>query len=262
MLNSSAAILPDQRNQDSNWWCASSGGIMKLIAIITMFIDHVGVVFFPNVFELRVIGRIAFPIYAWCVATGADRTRSIPKYALRLFIMMVVSQPFYMLALNHEIIELNVFATLLLGLLAVWGIKEKRFLSHIWAPLLAILVTLFVDMDYSWRGVLLIILMYLLKGNKVRLAAGFTAFCLYWGTTSSLLRSFCGVSLVPLYIVNSQSAVNLFSVIFRIQFFGVLALPFILTKFKRDFRLPKWISYAVYPMHLAIIWLVKIYLKI
>lgn len=62
-------------------------GLLKLIAILTMFIDHLGAAIFPEYRSMRVIGRIAFPIFAYCIAVGCIYTRNIAKYALRVFLV-------------------------------------------------------------------------------------------------------------------------------------------------------------------------------
>ena len=87
-----------------------------------MIVDHTGAAFFPQCLEMRLLGRIAFPLYAWCLAVGAEYTRNIWKYALRLLIVGVISQPVYVFAMRHQWMEWNIFATLLLGLLGVAGV--------------------------------------------------------------------------------------------------------------------------------------------
>ena len=42
-------------------------GLLKVIAILCMIADHIGAKFFPTIAELRVVGRIAFPLFAWCL---------------------------------------------------------------------------------------------------------------------------------------------------------------------------------------------------
>ena len=63
-----------------------------------MAVDHIGYVFFPDKMWLRIIGRIAFPLFAYCLATGCIYTKNPKKYAIRLLIFSFVSQPFYSLA--------------------------------------------------------------------------------------------------------------------------------------------------------------------
>lgn len=77
-------------------------GLLKLLALVFMFMDHSGKMVFGNAVELRLLGRLAFPIYCWCLAVGAHYTRSFPKYLLRLLGLYAVSQVLYMVALNHS----------------------------------------------------------------------------------------------------------------------------------------------------------------
>lgn len=235
-------------------------GLLKLVAFITMIIDHVGVVFFPSQILFRVIGRIAFPLFCWGIATGVDHTRDWRRYALRILIMGMVTQPFFMLALTHNWAQLNVMATLLLGLLSVVGMRYKRYGSAIWAPILCLSVAMVVEMDYGWRGVLLIILMYLARGSRGGLAALLVAYCLYWGGGTVLPQSFVAkLTMSPLGPLN-QVFYTFFNLI-RLQSLAVLALPFLFFHTKSGIRLPKWFSYAVYPGHLLVLWLLTLIIQ-
>ena len=148
--------------------CANEDtGLLGLIAILCMICDHLGAAFFPDAMWLRVIGRIAFPLYAWGVAVGAEHTRSWRHYAARLLALDVISQPFYMFALNHPITKFNVLATLLLGLIAICGIREKKY----WLSALAVLLPCFIEMDYGVRGVMLVLLLWACQDNPLALGA-------------------------------------------------------------------------------------------
>lgn len=233
-------------------------GWLKLIALVFMFIDHSGKMLFPSIFEMRVLGRIAFPIYAWCIVVGAGYTRSMPRYILRLAAVGLISQPLYMQALNHSWQEPNVFLTLCLGLAAIWGLREKRLGSAIWAPLLALCAAVLTNCDYGWRGVLFILLLYACRTSRPAIAAVMAAFCLYWGTNSSTVTQFFFINLGPLFSASSLSV--LITPWLRLQALAILALPLILLRFPRDCRLPKWVGYSLYPAHLALLWLLE-YLK-
>ena len=135
-----------------------STGLLKLIALFFMFIDHSGKVLFNNLSEMRILGRIAFPIYVWCMIVGFHRTRSVPRYLLRILLVGLISQPFYVLALDTQghlgvlvreifaplaegltfsglgevfstvfLKKPSIFLSLFLGLAALWGIREKNF---------------------------------------------------------------------------------------------------------------------------------------
>ncbi|MBD2462864.1 TraX family protein [Oscillatoria sp. FACHB-1407] len=87
---------------------------IKLIAAATMLIDHIGVVFFPQEYLFRAIGRISFPLFAWLLVQGEAHTRNVWAYALRLLILALLSQPIYMQTFRVE--DLNILFLLLIGL--------------------------------------------------------------------------------------------------------------------------------------------------
>lgn len=128
---------------------------IKVIAILTMLIDHIGVIFSTSALplgELRLIGRIAFPLFAFGLAQGYRHTSNIYKYSLRLGILAVVSQiPFFLFGnaarlmnagvgfrvfLPHNWLTLikqafshgsrNIVFTLLLGLLAIYVFDKLK----------------------------------------------------------------------------------------------------------------------------------------
>lgn len=244
-----AAACPDrQLNGDA--------GLVKLAAMVTMLIDHTGAIFFPAVMEMRVIGRIAFPLYCFGIVMGLAYTRSWKKYALRLFIGALITQPCFMLALGHQLLELNVMFTLLLGLLSIVGMKEKRWFSQIWAPLVCLAVASAQQMDYGWRGVLLIQLMYLAQSSRGGFAALMTAFCLYWGSGSQQVTQFFGLAL------SAQSAASgpvfMAMSFLRLQGLALLSLPFMIIPTNTGIRIPKWLSYSFYPAHLLVLGLLQL----
>ena len=91
-------------NQDTSF--------LKLLALVLMLVDHLGAAIYPHIGELRIIGRMAFPLYAWCLVVGCVKTRCLPKYALRTLGLAVISQPLYMMALNHSWSDFNILFTL------------------------------------------------------------------------------------------------------------------------------------------------------
>ena len=131
---------------------------LKLVAIISMFIDHVGAAFFPEYPIFRWLGRLAFPIFCYCMTVGMLYTSNIRRYLGRLGLFAVISQPFWILAFNPQDIlgnltNWNIFFTLFISLLAVWGFKEKKW----WLFILAFLVISLWNFDYSSTGILLML---------------------------------------------------------------------------------------------------------
>ena len=68
---------------------------IKLIAWISMLIDHIGVILLPQVKVLRWIGRLAMPLFAFCIAEGALHTSNRKRYFLRMFLLGVLCQIVY-----------------------------------------------------------------------------------------------------------------------------------------------------------------------
>ena len=132
-----------------------SGSWLKIIAMLSMTIDHVAYYYGcsnPYLYELmRTVGRIAFPTFAFLLAEGFVYSRNRQKYMLSLFAFALVSEiPWLML--NHDGSH-NVLFTLLTGLLGLYAIENLK--QH-WAIAVSVtllgLVTLLVDTDYSWKG--------------------------------------------------------------------------------------------------------------
>lgn len=99
----------------------SRNDLLKLTAMITMLIDHIGAVLFPGVMILRTIGRIAFPIFAYQISKGFRHTSDLKKYATRLLIFGLISQIPYMF-LDHNLdyrSRILIFNVILLFFIAV-----------------------------------------------------------------------------------------------------------------------------------------------
>jgi hypothetical protein len=225
---------------------------LKVIALFFMFCDHAGKMLLPNVPELRIIGRIAFPVYVWCMIVGFHYTRSVPKYLLRVLFVGLISQPLYNLALNHTWKEPSVFLCLFLGLCALWGIREKKYLSHVWAPAAAMILATLLNADYGWKGVLLFVLLYAVQDSRPGIAAVMVAYFLFWGCFYSVTKSFFGIS----FDVNKldPSLSRPLSSLLRLETYALLSLPLILVRFKKDLKLPRWVGYLMYPAHLALLY--------
>ena len=232
---------------------------VKIVAVIFMSIDHMGVAFFPRVYELRLLGRIAFPLFAWGLVTGAVYTRNIWRYALRILLVGIISQPCFVYGVNHRWSDLNVFATLLLGLLGIAAIRENRFGSRYWGPALAVLISCVFKMDYGFQGVLFILLLYGARQSRASIAAVMIAFCLYWGYGTFTLKTFLGAEL-PTAISWLPEGARLIADVSRIQFWAILALPFMLApmRMRKDKpHMPTWVGYTFYPANYLIIAVIR-----
>lgn len=229
-------------------------GWLKLIALVCMFIDHAGKMCFPDVPELRMLGRIAFPLYCWCLVVGASHTHSFPKYLGRIALIGLVSQPLYMVALDHPVEKANIFLTLFVALLGLWGLRERKWLSHLWVPVLALVLAQLLSVDYGWKGVLLVFLLYAVRTSRSGIAAVMIAFSLFWGASSTPITSFFSLQFGGIL---RSSLGTLISPFLRLQGLTILSLPLMLCPLPASIRLPKWAGYALYPAHLTLLILLE-----
>ncbi|MCI8708931.1 MAG: hypothetical protein HFG99_11175 [Dorea sp.] len=143
---------------------------LKCIAILTMFIDHMGAVFFPGELMFRYIGRIAFPIFAFLLVEGYFHTRDVRRYMLRLGLFAVISEIPYDLAFRETILEFehqNVFFTLFIGVAMMYALeKSPQWQAKAAEVLLAMWAASLLCSDYRYKGILLIAVYYFLRGRK------------------------------------------------------------------------------------------------
>lgn len=225
--------------------------LLKALALAFMLCDHLGKMLFPNVPEMRILGRVAFPLYAWCLVVGACGTRDPLRYFLRILLLGVVSQPLYMLALNHRWSSLNILFSLSVSLAGLTAMRLRWRGSQWWGPILCLLIPCLLTIDYGWRGVLFVFVLYLARGDRGALGAAFIAYALFWGASSSPVSQAFGVTF-PWTRVPWLN--GLLAPFFRLQGMAWLALPLILWPKKSRTPLPAWLGYAAYPAHLLLVY--------
>ncbi|WFD08671.1 TraX family protein [Tepidibacter hydrothermalis] len=216
---------------------------LKIIAIIAMTFDHTGKILFPDVLYFQIIGRIAFPIFAYCIVVGCLYTHDIKKYILRLFIFALISQPIYALA-NHptwngfveNIFIWNIFFTLIIGLSVVYGLKDRKW----WISVLGLLVVGLFNFDYGIDGVILMIVFFLCRNNPIISA-----------TIIGVLLS------IPFFLGND---LMILGVSIGKQGFAILSLPFIYINTNLNPRVNKYVFYAFYPVHLLVLYFIQIFI--
>ena len=220
---------------------------LKFLACAIMLLDHIGATLIPWG-TLRIIGRLAFPIFCFLLAEGAHYTRSPRNYLLRLGIGAILSELPFDLALfgswswQHQ----SVMITLLLGAMALLAMKQMT------RPLLKILVLLlfacladFMNTDYGGAGVLMIALFGLTRERK-------------YGWVVQLL----GMYLICRWIIPGGVVWFIGRYVF-IEIFAILALiPIWLYSGKKSTssRAVQWAFYLFYPVHLWILYLISILL--
>lgn len=162
-----------------------SGSMLKLIAVITMLIDHIALVLGPELdfltaslftvggrditwyYIMRRIGRLAFPIFCFLITEGFAHTRNRKRYALRLLLFALLSELPYDLMVGQTLFfgeKQNIYFTLLFGLLMIWVCQQSW---DVWkrSALLVMLAVLAVCVkgSYGLSGSLLVLMIYLLK---------------------------------------------------------------------------------------------------
>lgn len=224
--------------------------LLKTLALLFMLIDHLGVALFGNLLEMRVLGRIALPLYAWCLVVGNVKTRHPLRYFERLLLLAVLSQPLYMMALNHSWQHLNILFLLALATAAIQGIRLHRYGSQFWGPALCYLALGFCEIDYGWRGLTFILLLYLARESRGGLAAAFLGYALFWGSNSQVVSTFFGFNLS---FLRWPGLGDVLSAFFHLQTLAWLALPLLLTRTDSGLKMPKWLGYGLYPLHLVLL---------
>jgi hypothetical protein len=105
---------------------------MNWIAMISMVIDHIGLVWFSEDPIWRIIGRLAFPIYAFGISHSMIYTKNKKAYLIRLGILAAISQvPYFLLFGNHQI---NVIATFFIVVFTLLQVEhtENNLIKGIW----------------------------------------------------------------------------------------------------------------------------------
>lgn len=230
-----------------------SAAALKWIAIVTMLLDHIGAAVLDGLFmesrelssavllilyyALRVIGRLAFPIFCFLLIEGLIHTRSRWRYFLRLALFAVLSEIPFDLAFQRTWWSLgyqNVFLTLALGLCAAaawdWLTKGNapdcaplRGLAAVLTAAVAVLAADWLKSDYGAWGVALILVMYLLRDKP-------------WGRDLLSLAVLCAMVLAA----NSH----------WIEILGALSFPLLHLYNGQRGRQNKYFFYVFYPAHL------------
>lgn len=231
-----------------------SGSTLKIIACISMFIDHFFhilmrtyrdhiltldysvIMKFNTAYKIgRGIGRIAFPIFCFLLVEGFFHTRDIRRYLARLFIMALLSEHAFNLLYSGHNLEpegQSIFLTLFIGLLTVWGISmvqksekmpREASASFILAIILAgCLAAYCLKTDYSYHGILSIAAIYLLSSSRALTCLG--------GAISFIWEPWAIPAFIPIFFYNGRRGLK-----------------------------AKYIFYLFYPLHIYLIYFILTY---
>ena len=208
---------------------------LKIIAIITMTIDHIGAIVYPNIDIFRIIGRVSFPIFAFLLVEGFNHTSNKLKYFLRLILFAIITQPIYDYTFNNH--ELNILFTFSLSFLLLSSLEfikkiinkcskgiENYLYKTVFYSLIYILFTLFsiiLNVDYQALGISLVFIFYLVP---------------------NLYLSFLLYLLAVIFLATNT-----------IQFYSLLSFLFIYMYNGEKGKSIKYFFYLYYPLHLLIL---------
>ena len=279
----------------SNFW-------IKIIALVTMTFDHIGYLLsnpdVSNVF--RHIGRLALPLFCFMIAEGAIHTKSFKKYALRLGIMaslittaIIVSQEVsYFREQGFSMRgEGNIFIDLLLGALAIYLLRQKKWyfkvlailpisygvasfiatsLESCWCHGEMLWFPYFLRTQYGWFAVLLIVLFYVAH-YLCRLfihyhshisgidAENYKGTNLERNALNIISATLLAAGALLFYIVGILMPLNYVYWDNTMQVFAIFAGAFLLLYNGERGYNKKWFqygSYLYYPIHMAILYLI------
>lgn len=219
-----------------------SGNALKLIALVAMTIDHIGVSIFPDIPIFRIIGRLAFPIFAYMIAEGCTYTRSKIRYLASIGTVALLCQTVYFWFCGS--LYQCIFVTFFLSVVMVYAtdnlINKKDGFSAIIAIITLALILIVTNVlpnllsntdfavDYGIFGVMVPVLVYVAPGKIPKLFALIVGL-VFLSYASGYIQWYSLLSVVPLLFYNGQ----------------------------RGMMNTKWLFYVYYPVHLVLIWCIS-----
>jgi hypothetical protein len=194
-----------------------SGSTLKMIAMLSMVIDHTAAVLLigsPYYLMMRIIGRLAFPIFCFLLVEGYIHTHNVKRYAFRLLLFAAISEVPFDLAFSYSPVNWeyqNIFFTLLLGVLVMCGMDWIGKFTKVPAfqillkllPLFAgMVVAWYLKTDYSKMGVLSIGILYLFR-DYGRLPQCVTAAISFAWEPPAML------AFIPIYFYNGKRGISI-----------------------------------------------------
>ncbi len=237
-----------------------SGNNLKIIATIAMVFDHVGLLFFPDVLFFRIIGRLAFPIFAFFIAEGCKYTRDRVRYLATIAGMAIVYQIVFYLFVGS--LYMSIFVTFTFSIILIYlldGCKRafleksgelSRKIGSITAFLIALVLVYLLtkieykdfEIDYGFWGCVTPLFASLFYAPKNAPAL--------W--TDKVDKPYFGMlaMLIPLIGLSI-----FYYETFPMQFFCIFALLFLsLYSGKRGKWKMKYFFYIFYPAHLVLLY--------
>lgn len=210
---------------------------LKILACLTMLIDHIGAVLFPDLLILRVIGRLAFPLYGFLLVQGVRYTSNRLNYGIRLTLGLLLAELPYDFTFYGGVTwyHQSVMVTLFLAyLMLVWMRHSNPVLPLMVCFVLAELAAC----DYGGLGIAMIWMFAVTEQEK-------------WCWTTRIVGLFVIFSQIP------SVKIPIADISVPAQLAGMFALiPMVLYSGgkKGSGKWSQLLFYLFYPAHLAILY--------
>ena len=138
--------------------CSLNNVQLRMTACFCMLLDHIGFIFLtstPFEYLLRLIGRIAFPLFCFLLVEGYVHTRDFGNYVRRILNVGLLSQLPY--SLLFGIVRLNVMFQLLSGLFLFWLLEHKKSWTPVFCLSLSVILFFSSISEYGLWGLLLLL---------------------------------------------------------------------------------------------------------
>lgn len=218
-----------------------SGNALKIIALISMTCDHIGYYLLDNTIVLRIIGRIAFPIFAYMISEGCKYTKNRKKYLFTILLSGLLFQIIY--TGFSKSLYCNIFITFSLSIILIYafdwakGIKKKSaytvpLLMTISFFLIAEILPFYSEhgfkIDYGFTGLFIPPVLYFINDKKIKL------------------------------FVLSIMLVILSVSVGKLELFSLICVPLLaLYNNKRGKLNLKYFFYLYYPLHLLVLFAIN-----
>lgn len=226
-----------------------NGNLLKILAAIFMVVDHVGVMFFPRLMILRIIGRLSYPIFAFMIAEGARYTRNKMKYILTIGGLAFICQlGYYIFAKDLYMCILVTFTLSIATIYALSFFKKclfsdaslvKKLLSGLllMATILTVsLLNKYLTIDYGFYGCMVPVFASLFDFRGIELGEKYK-----W--VDSIYFRVGGLALGLILLALRYGV---------FQWYSLLALPLLLLYSEKRGRVNlKYFFYIFYPLHLV-----------
>ena len=217
--------------------------LLKIIAIVTMIVDHVGNILYPDLLFLQIIGRLAFPIFAYLIVLGVESTKKPRNYMATLLVFALVSQFPYFLAFGIQPFErLNILFSLLLSAVTIYFYNKRSPVAFV--PLL---LSIILPTEGSYYVVLTAVGMKLLKDAPKLGALALFALNIQFLLISSDLHT--QIQILSLFAV---------PLIF-LHINGWLKKEILIPENSLAYLLRKYAFYIIYPLHLSLLFIINLF---